>query len=71
MKTIRVRVTDAMYAAIDQQVREDGQAGQHGGPATVVRKATRYWLNKNGHSAAQLDMDDAEYQAAKDKEQIQ
>ena len=60
--TITVTFTDAIYEALCRQARHDGQgSAPGGGVGYVVRRAVRYWLNKNGHSSADLDLDDRSY----------
>ena len=63
-RQIKVTFSDAVFAAIERQAVHDGQMGGGNGPQTVVRKAVRYWLNKMGCSATELDISDAEYQTA-------
>lgn len=61
-RTVKVVFTDAMYDAIIDESASDGQLSAPGqGAAVVVRKATRAWLNKQGHRALELDMDDKSY----------
>lgn len=61
MKEIRVRMTDALADALADQVAKRGQAGQRGAEASLMREILYAHLNKAGHSATQLSMDDAEY----------
>lgn len=62
MKEIRVRMSDAMAAALSEQIARHGHAGQRGAEATLMRELLYVHLAKAGHSASQLAMDDAEYQ---------
>ena len=62
MRTVKITFTEAMYAALTDRALQYGQAGQNGnGVPFIVRNAVRYYLNKNGHSASDLDRNDAEY----------
>ena len=61
-KTISFTVPDAMYDALIEEAAKRGQQGQPGkGKAIIARQAIRYWLAKNGHKAATLDLDDKSY----------
>lgn len=53
MKTIKLSVSDAIYAALVERSRKEGQTGHS--VASTVRRAVRYWLSKNGHHATELD----------------
>jgi metal-responsive CopG/Arc/MetJ family transcriptional regulator len=60
MRDIKVRLTDALYRALDDQARAEGN---HTAPgrAHIVKKAVRQYLNRSGHDAATLNMSDDEY----------
>lgn len=61
MKEIRVRMSDALAAALAEQIARHGHAGQRGAEATLMRELLYTHLAKAGHSATQLALDDAEY----------
>lgn len=61
MKEIKVRMTDAMADALTEQVAKRGQAGQRGAEAALLRELLYAHLNKAGHSATSLSLDDAKY----------
>lgn len=61
-RTISFTVPDAMYDALIEEAAKRGQQGQPGkGKGIIARQAIRYWLAKNGHKAATLDLDDKSY----------
>ena len=60
-RIIKTTLSDAMYAALQEQSIAEGQCGFPGGPTHIVRKAVRYWLVKSGRGASDIDRTDAEY----------
>lgn len=61
MKEIRVRMSDALAAALTEQIARHGHAGQRGAEATLMRELLSAHLAKAGYSTARLAMTDAEY----------
>ena len=62
-RTISIKVSDAIYHTLNDQMLKDGNAGSiTAARAVFIRKAIKYALNKAGWQATLLELDDADYQ---------
>ena len=56
MRKVEVKMDDALYHCARDFARPNGSAiGNNPGVSAVVRRALRYYLNKNGYSKDELD----------------
>lgn len=68
-RTISFTVPDAMYDAMIEEAAKHGQQQQPGqGKGIIARQAIRYWLSKQRHSTAVLDLDDKSYREYRNRQ---
>jgi len=66
--TVKLTISDALYAATVDKAKADGQAfGNQTGAQYIIRKAIRIYLNQNGYKKKHLDLSDDEYRERKRK----
>lgn len=62
MKTVEVRMTDAMHHGLTLASRRDGNdVGNGHGRAALIRKCIKHQLTRLNQTSAMLEMDDQEF----------